>query len=51
MVKAEKTKEQMIQADEIMKQDRSNEKQLISEEFIYGKQMNKYPKVNKVAKK
>ena len=34
-----------------MKHDRSAGKSLISEDFIYGKQMNKYPKVNKVAKK
>jgi hypothetical protein len=51
MVKAEKTKEQMIQADEIMKNDRSAGTSLISEDFIYGRQMNKYPKLNKVVKK
>ena len=34
----------MIEADEIMKADRSAGKSIISEDFIYGKQMNKYPR-------
>ena len=50
MIKAEKTKDDMILADEIMKHDRSAGKGLISEDFIYGKQMNRYPKVSKVSK-
>tara|TARA_B110000285_G_C14988699_1_gene545179 strand:+ start:534 stop:659 length:126 start_codon:yes stop_codon:yes gene_type:complete len=41
----------MIDADEMMKKDRSAGSSLITEDFIYGRQMNKYPKLNKVAKK
>ena len=45
--KQEKAREQMEQADQVMKHDRTSNRQLIGENFIYGKQMNKYPKLIK----